>query len=114
MKRPLEASGACGGTSGVSCASFCGCEIVQAVGTANDRSSALFACQNDVTPAASSNGFCLVDAMRTDAAGTATPLGNPAIVSSCPTNEKRLLRFVGAGNPESGASVFIACAGATL
>ena len=105
----LQETGACGGTTGVSCDTFCGCEIVQTPGTASDQSSDLYACQNDVTPAASVNGFCVIDQMRTDANGAPSPLGNPAVVSECPSNQKRLLRFLGAGNPASGTSVFIGC-----
>ena len=107
----LQQSGACGGASGVSCDTFCGCEIVQTPGVASDQSSDLYACQNEVTPAAGVNGFCMVDQMRTDASGAPAPLGNPAIVSECPSNQKRLLRFVGAGDPASGTSLFIGCTG---
>lgn len=110
----LKASGACGGASGTSCDTFCGCELAQAPGTASDHSSALYACENELTPSASVNGFCVVDQLRTDASGAPAPLGNPAIVSECPANQKRLLRFVGAGAPASGASLFLGCTSASL
>ena len=108
-KQQLQANQACGGTSGVSCDSFCGCEIVQAPGIASDQGSELYACQNEPTPASSVNGFCLIDQMRTDESGADSPLGSAALVSECPTNQKRRLRFVGAGLPSSGATTFLGC-----
>jgi hypothetical protein len=49
------------------------------------------------------NGWCYVDAMTTP------PTGNPEIVSSCPDNEQRIMRFVGEGQAISGATLFLAC-----
>ena len=112
--KQLTASGACGGSSGVSCDTLCGCGIVQATGTASDQSSELYACQNALTPAPSVNGFCFIDQTRTDASGAPAPLGNPAIVAECPASDPRLLRFVGAATPASGASVFLGCSGTSL
>jgi hypothetical protein len=112
--KQLAASGTCGGSSGVSCDTLCGCGIVQATGTASDHGSELYACQNDLTPAPSVNGFCLVDQTRTDASGAPAPLGNPAIVAECPSNYQRLLRFVGAATPASGANVLLGCTGTSL
>ncbi|HEY3256293.1 MAG TPA: hypothetical protein VGJ91_20180, partial [Polyangiaceae bacterium] len=102
-KKQLQASGACDGNSGVSCAAFCGCEIVQAPGLASDQSSQLYACQNELTVADGVNGFCLIDQSRTDADGAPAPLGNAALVAECPANEKMLLRVVGAATPASSA-----------
>ena len=112
MVKQLQANGSCGGNSGIGCDTICGCEITQAAGTASDQNSALYACQNEVTVAAGVNGFCVIDQLRTDAAGAPAPLGNPDLVSECPSNWKRLLRFVGVGTPASDASVFLSCTGA--
>lgn len=112
-RNQLQSSGNCGGDTGVSCDSFCGCEIVQAPGLASDSSSELYACQNDLTVPANVDGFCVIDQGRTDASGAPAPLGNPALVAECPTSQKRLLRFVGAGEPANEATVFIACAGSS-
>jgi hypothetical protein len=103
FEQKLMTSGACGGTSGVRCDTFCGCEIQQTSGADLD------ACQNDLTPAATANGFCVIDLMHTDENGAPAPLGNPALVSQCPANEKRLLRFVNAGQPAPDATLFIGC-----
>jgi len=113
MTRQLPLLGACGGDAGVGCDSFCGCEIVQAPGLANDQSSELYACQNQVSVAPSSNGFCLIDQNRRDGSGAPAPLGNPVLVAECPANQKRLLRFVGASTPEREAFAFLGCPGAT-
>jgi hypothetical protein len=107
--KQMQSTGSCGGSSSVSCDSLCGCEIIQTPGVASDQSSELYACQNELTVAASVNGFCVIDQMLTDASGAPAPLGNPAIVAQCPSNNKRLLRAVGAGTPASGATTFIAC-----
>ena len=108
-KKQMQANGSCDGDGGVSCDALCVCEIDQTLGVATDPDSALYACQNDLTVAAGVDGFCLVDQSRTDANGAPAPLGNPALVSQCPSNEKRTLRFVGAGQPVSGATAFLGC-----
>lgn len=82
----------------------CYCEIVQTTGDARD------ACQNDVNnpPLVNGqpvNGWCYVDATTTPATG------NVEIVAKCPDNEKRILRFVGAGEAQTGATLFISCSG---
>jgi hypothetical protein len=68
----------------------CFCEITQ---TAGDERKA---CQNDVAepPLLNGqpvNGWCYVDATTTPATG------NAEIVSKCPDNEKRIIRFAGVG-----------------
>jgi hypothetical protein len=80
----------------------CFCEIPQATGEE------LVGCHNDASdyPAINGNaidGWCYIDAVLP------TPVGNPLIVKACPDNEKRLLRFVGEGNPRNNATVFISC-----
>lgn len=88
----------------------CFCEIPQAGGGSNDSSSDLFACQNDVDdPAVNAatktnvSGWCYVDAT------TEPPTGNAELVSKCPANDQRLLRFSGDANPAPGATLFITC-----
>jgi hypothetical protein len=67
-------------------------------------------CQCDATDAPQYNGapvdgWCYVDA-------TASPqLGNEQIVKNCSESERRLVRFVGGGNPAAGSTLFITCAG---
>jgi hypothetical protein len=80
----------------------CFCEITQTSGAA------LAACQNDAKdpPVADGkpvDGWCYVDAT------TAPPTGNPKIVADCPATEKRVVRFVGKGAAEPGATLFITC-----
>lgn len=81
----------------------CFCEIPQLEGDG------LVACQNDVsgaplTPSGEPvDGFCYIDAT------TDPQIGNPAIVSRCPANEKRLVRLVGAGAPSPGGTVYVIC-----
>lgn len=109
LRQKMRTSGACDTSTTVSCDTLCGCEIVQTPGLASDPGSELHACQNELSPGASVAGFCEIDQMRTDASGAPAPLGNPELVAQCPSNEKRLLRFVGAGEPASEASSFISC-----
>jgi hypothetical protein len=72
----------------------CFCEIDQTPGFDHGGD-----CQ--IAPVATSNGWCYVDAAL-----------NPAeapLVTQCPTNDKRQIRFVGTGVPQPGATIFIAC-----
>jgi hypothetical protein len=108
-KQQLQELGECGGTSGVACDAVCGCAIPQAPGLASDPSSELHACQNDLTPAEGVSGFCEIDRLRTDANGAPAPLGSADLVSQCPSNQTRLLRFVGGADPVSDGHAFLAC-----
>ena len=110
----MLSSGACGGASGLGCDTVCACEIVQVPGTARDQNTDLYACQNELTPRASINGYCLIDLTRMDLNGAFVPLGNPELVADCPQNTKRWLRFLGAGFPSAGATSFIGCAAMPL
>jgi hypothetical protein len=95
----------------------CFCEITQAGTAAPGESAAdaagdLTACQGDAAdPPLNTvdnmtvNGWCYVDDSG------ATPIGNPKIVANCPATEKRLIRFVGQGQPTPGATLFITCEG---
>jgi len=84
----------------------CFCEIPQLAGAQPGQP--LWTCQNDAAKApvlpngGPVDGFCYVDAN--------SGVGNPEIVSNCPASEQRLVRFVGAGAPEAGTTVFITCA----
>jgi len=82
----------------------CACEVTQLQGEE------LTACQTQVnTPVTTSagdvNGWCYVDAT------TIPPTGDPAIVASCPATERRIIRFVGTGEAQAGATLFIICSG---
>jgi hypothetical protein len=86
----------------------CFCEIEQTIGTD------LTACQTDtsnvvvnMTDGKNVNGWCYVDAT------IASPnmVEAAKITANCPETEKRLIRFVGAGNPVDGSTLFITCTG---
>ncbi len=82
----------------------CFCEMIQLEGQA------LAACQTQaqnppLVDGEPVNGFCYVDATASP------PLGNVELVEQCPENAKRLFRFVGAGEPATGATVFVSCTG---
>jgi hypothetical protein len=49
------------------------------------------------------SGWCYVDAQA--------KIGDPTIVDKCPDTERRLIRFVGDGEANAGATLFITCAG---
>jgi hypothetical protein len=75
----------------------CFCEIAQASGAS------LHACQDDAGQPPSANGWCYVDPTTTP------PTGNPALVKGCPPGDRRVVRFVGAGAPAPGSTIFIGC-----
>jgi hypothetical protein len=107
----IRKSNLCGGSGHISCADYCLCEIVQTAGTASDATSALYACQNQVTLADPTvAGFCYVDTERTDASGASDPLGSDAVVADCGTGMHRKIRFVGPDTPLSNGIMFISCA----
>ena len=49
------------------------------------------------------DGYCYIDQSQ--------GIGDPSLVEQCPADEKRLLRFVGAGAPKSGSMVYATCTG---
>jgi hypothetical protein len=108
FQRHAEQSQVCGAASGLDCAAACGCELTQLPGTAVDSASELYACQNVVAPSAELAGYCVIDQHHMDENGPA-PIGNAAIVASCPADSHRRIRFVGQGVPASDAATFIAC-----
>jgi hypothetical protein len=85
----------------------CFCEITQTGGAD------LTACQTDTSDVvvnasgANVSGWCYVDAT------IVSPNMEEAvkITANCPETEKRLIRFVGAGNPVDGSTLFITCTG---
>jgi hypothetical protein len=98
----LELNGACGGVDGANCQNLCACELEQS------RGEALAQCQTDPTPIAQlPPGFCYVDM------SVEPPLGNPALVASCPKDSRRELRILGP-TAEPAPLTFVTCSGATL
>ncbi|MFP6684235.1 MAG: hypothetical protein VB934_05955, partial [Polyangiaceae bacterium] len=51
------------------------------------------------------DGWCYIDAT------TVPSTGNPEIVAGCPDTQRRLIRFVGGGVGQTGATLFITCTG---
>ncbi|MBK8253670.1 MAG: hypothetical protein IPK82_13510 [Polyangiaceae bacterium] len=49
------------------------------------------------------DGWCYVD--------ETSGIGNPDVVKNCPSTERRLIRFAGAGEAKPGATLFITCTG---
>ncbi|MBL8740320.1 MAG: hypothetical protein JNK04_04470, partial [Myxococcales bacterium] len=80
----------------------CFCEIQQLTAGAERD-----ACLTVLDPQADSqgDGWCYIDA------ASAPPVGNPELVAGCPATERRLLRFVGKGEPRPSAIAFITCSG---
>ncbi len=79
----------------------CYCEMAQLKGEE------LTACQNDIseTPVVNGqkvSGWCYV-------AVSPVQVGNPQLLAKCPDNEKRDLRFLGAGKTRDGATLFVSC-----
>jgi hypothetical protein len=91
----LAASGLCGGNTGVSCDDYCLCEIGELA------NSDLDICRNSVTDPQTVYGYCYVDPDN--------GFGNPDLVADCPSNQRRILRFMGNDIIAPRASVFVAC-----
>jgi hypothetical protein len=90
MLDQLEAGDVC---AGADCARYCICEMEQETGAELD------ACRNEIDTSGLADGWCYVD----PAAG----LGNPSLVLSCSSTERRLVRFAA---PLTGqAHYVIAC-----
>ncbi|MEP7119287.1 MAG: hypothetical protein ABJE95_00015 [Byssovorax sp.] len=87
------------------------CEIIQTGDvTGGSTQAQLDACQQDSSAAPVDakgnpvNGWCYVDPGQ-------NIKSNAEIVKSCADTEKRLIRFVGNGNPSAGGQLFITCTG---
>jgi hypothetical protein len=102
VRQKAKQGGFCGSGNSASCESLCLCDLQQSSGAA------LTQCQNDPTPIAQlPPGFCYVDVTLTP------PLGNPALVSTCPVDSRRELRILGPVSDPAPA-MFLACAGSSL
>jgi len=79
----------------------CFCEITQLTGDEQET------CQTDPDPqsTAQSDGWCYIAATDTQ------QVGDPALVAACPDTERRLVRFVGEGDPRIGSTVIVTCSG---
>ncbi|MBI5533196.1 MAG: hypothetical protein HY898_10795 [Deltaproteobacteria bacterium] len=75
----------------------CACEIPQA-----EAGQGLQQCVEAAEVTAGVDGWCYVDP-------STNPKANPGLVLSCSPLKKRVLRFVGAGNPSQQSMVFIQC-----
>ena len=91
----LRQSGSCDVTGQGACDDVCVCELAQFAGDE------LASCQAGDADTGQSYGFCYID--------TAQGVGSDAAVATCPSNGKRLLRFMGEGVPDPGAYTFVAC-----
>ena len=101
VRSKLRDSQLCGTSSGAPCSAFCLCEIPQL------SSEELEACQNDAA-APSVPGFCYLNGQANE-----PNVGNPALLSDCSADTKRLLRFAG-GAPTPGSAAFAVCGAASL
>jgi hypothetical protein len=95
----LEAKGLCGEGTGVNCAEYCMCEIIQFTGQE------LANCQGQVIDSDTQSGYCYVDAQ--------SPAG-PELLKDCPDTQQQIIRFMGEDTPKAGAIGFIACLGGSV
>jgi hypothetical protein len=86
------------GTDDPQCLKMCLCQVDQIV-----KQPALDACRNEENPVGA-EGWCYV------ANADEQHIGNPAFVSDCRPNERRVLRLVGEGQ-QKGALTVISCSG---
>jgi hypothetical protein len=94
----LEAQGSCGGSTGVTCESYCLCELAQLSGPA------LQACQSDSEPMGSTgplSGWCYVDPEQ--------GFGSSEAVGTCPTGQQRNVRVLGNSNPHEDETLYSVC-----
>ncbi|HEY4105419.1 MAG TPA: hypothetical protein VGM44_16085, partial [Polyangiaceae bacterium] len=104
VQAQLQSSGVCGNAGQLACSTYCECAIQQ------EQGDNLSDCQGQPSLTASTPpGFCYVD--------ESSPAG-PALLLTCPDNEKQQLRFVDTDpahpTPANGAVAFIACLGAPI
>lgn len=107
VRKQLEAAGRCGGNSGVSCADYQMCSVLELEGAPRTE------CQTRPGDGSSftNSGFCYIDPALQNEAGEYIA-GGPAseeIVKNCPATERRLLRFVGNDTPYPNSVTFVAC-----
>jgi hypothetical protein len=80
------------------CSSFGLCEVLPAAAGAEQQS-----CLNDPDESLSAVGYCYIDAMAS------IPVGDPDLVAQCPPDQRRLVRFAGAGLPANGTQLLLLC-----
>jgi hypothetical protein len=95
----LGANGACGTADdqrdiSPKCSDLCLCEVPRATGPSLD------ACLDEVEPPAETEGWCYVSPHQ--------GVGSAAVVASC--EDKRMLRYFGAGRPQVDETMVLACA----
>ncbi|MFZ5891737.1 MAG: hypothetical protein ACOY0T_11840 [Myxococcota bacterium] len=93
----LHREKACGVQGAPACEDVCACEISESEGDA------LTTCRSLTDPSAQAPGFCYIDAEK--------KLGDAKLLQGCPSNQQRLLRFVGPETPRPGSLTFMACMG---
>ncbi|HEX2880872.1 MAG TPA: hypothetical protein VHO25_15175, partial [Polyangiaceae bacterium] len=108
----MQQNGLC---TGASCsANYCLCEVLPTrrsgipAGSTDVNLAAEQDCQNNESPADSTDGWCYVDTTGD------LMIGSEALVEKCPSTAKRKLRFVGDGQLAAGSTTFVACLGASL
>ena len=94
----LTAGRLCGRGTGVSCNSYCMCELQQFTGDElND-------CRTiDPDPGSKQYGYCYVQEGKDGA--------NPSLTADCPDTQPQIIRFMGNDVPRPRALAFIACLG---
>ncbi|HEX6277837.1 MAG TPA: hypothetical protein VFZ53_32565, partial [Polyangiaceae bacterium] len=94
----LRVGSLCGGNSGVSCDSYCMCEIQQFTG------GELATCrEEEIDPGDQQYGYCYVEEGKDNA--------HPALTADCPDTQPQIIRFMGTDVPRPRALAFIACLG---
>jgi len=96
----LKQAGLCDVAGRPNCIDFQLCEVAPAA--PNSGCNTTKSVDANVTP-----GWCYVDPDH-------NPGDNPDLVATCDSNQRRILRFIGAETPAHGATVLIACFGAQL
>jgi hypothetical protein len=112
LYQKMQQNGLC---SGASCSgNYCLCEVLPTrksgipAGSTDVNLVAEQDCQNNESPADSTDGWCYVDTTGD------LMIGSETLVEKCPSTAKRKLRFVGDGQLAAGSTTFVACLGASL
>ncbi len=125
--KKLEETGQCGEAQGTNCATeFCFCTVCPA-GAQFDPASGecvffdgalLTDCRTAQQPSTNTNGWCYIDPAVTGVDPNGQPTGEfdaqNALVANCGATARRKLRFVGTGQAQAGATLFVACVGEAL
>jgi hypothetical protein len=93
LDEQMQSSGLCGPGTNVPCETLCACQIAQLEG--DD----LATCQNASTLPTDLYGYCYVDEEN----------GAQELLTACPAENKRFLRFAGDDTPAQGSFVFLTC-----